>query len=242
MILKQLKMKIRFINTKRIFRKLYFIFKILILITVVHLLINVYFFQNTKSDRQNDADLLFKNKNLKYVQLLTGRFDYINWALPNLGEEAFKNCKEKRCFAFKPFTIRQKPLEQSDAILVHAPNLYYMPNKKTYKRNRKQLWMYYSMESPRGTYCSMHYKPTELDDWFNLTATYKQDSNFVTGIELVFIFREQNFFSQVVLQSNTEYDSMRHYILIVQKYLMILKRFKVHWVNNLIPIGFSSSL
>ena len=124
---------------------------------------------------------LTRNQNLKYIQLYTGRFDYKNWALPGLGQEAFKNCAEKRCYAFKS-SFRQIALENSDGVIVHGPNLYNMPDRTKYKRRRKQIWMYYSMESPRGSYCSMFYKPTHLDDWFNLTATYKQDSrkkNFI---------------------------------------------------------------
>jgi hypothetical protein len=39
--------------------------------------------------------------------------------------------------------------------------------------------MYYALESPRGSMCSSHYSADDLDDWFNLTATYKQDSDFV---------------------------------------------------------------
>jgi hypothetical protein len=33
------------------------------------------------------------------------------------------------------------------------------------------------MESQRLTFCSSHYDLTELDDWFNLTATFKYDSS-----------------------------------------------------------------
>ena len=32
------------------------------------------------------------------------------------------------------------------------------------------------MESQRLTFCSSHYDLTELDDWFNITATFKSDS------------------------------------------------------------------
>ena len=42
--------------------------------------------------------------------------------------------------------------------------------------------MYYSMESQHNSYRSMFYESKDLDDWFNLTATFKQDSDFVSGI------------------------------------------------------------
>jgi hypothetical protein len=63
--------------------------------------------------------------------------------------------------------------------MVHSPNLWYMPSRKDYKRHRKQLWLFYTMESPRLSFCSMHYDLRELDDWFNITVTYKSDSDFI---------------------------------------------------------------
>ena len=180
-----------FINN--LHNRLFLLLKLLVLVGLVNILF--YFYSSskinltTKSDDQSEYDYLFENKGLKYVQMLTGRFGLIqfnNWAV-----DAFKHCKEKRCFAIKPF-LAQYPLKKSDAIVVHGRNLYYM--KKNYKRNKKQIWMYYSMESPRGTFCSMHYKPTELDDWFNLTATYKQDSDFVTGIIVKLLIRKIYYF------------------------------------------------
>jgi alpha-1,3-fucosyltransferase len=137
-------------------------------------------FSNSGLSSSSDDETLFENKNLKYIQLYTGVFDYKDWGQPGLGTVPFKNCPEKRCYAFKPF-IRQKALEQSDGVLVHGPNLWYLPDKKTYKRNSRQLWMYYALESPRGSMCSSHYKPTDLDDWFNITATYKSDSDYIVN-------------------------------------------------------------
>lgn len=118
-------------------------------------------------------------KDYKYVQLYTGVFDWKDWNQPGLGKIPFKDCPEKRCFAFKPYKYLQTAVEEADGVMVHGPNLWYLPSRKSYKRNPKQIWMYYSMESPRGAMCSSHYTDADLDDWFNLTATYKQDSDFV---------------------------------------------------------------
>ena len=116
----------------------------------------------------------------KSIQLLTDRFDWDNWGFNTLGKDQFKNCEEKRCYIFKSDRYFQTPLENSDAILIHGPNLWYMPNKLNYKRNPRQIWAYHSLESPRGTLCSLHYSIDELDDWFNITMTYKLDSTFLT--------------------------------------------------------------
>jgi hypothetical protein len=115
----------------------------------------------------------------KYVQLYTDEFDWKDWDQPGLGKIPFRNCQEKRCYAFKPYKISQTAVEDADGVMVHGPNLWYLPSRKTYKRNPKQIWMYYALESPRGSMCSSHYSADDLDDWFNLTATYKQDSDFV---------------------------------------------------------------
>ena len=117
-------------------------------------------------------------KNLKAVQLLTERFIGKNWSLNDgLGEAPFKECPEKRCYAFKNSRFFQNPLERADGIILHVPNFYYMPSKKSYKRNKKQLWMFYTMESQRRSFCSHFYDIKDLDDWFNLTATFKLNSD-----------------------------------------------------------------
>ncbi len=126
-------------------------------------------------------DIVFEihKRNLKAVQILNERFTFKNWALSGLGEEPFRNCKEKRCYAFKAHKYLQKPLERSDGIMVHIPNLYYLYYLRNYKRRREQLWLFYTLESQRRSYCSLFYNIDDLDDLFNLTVTFKQDSDFV---------------------------------------------------------------
>ena len=65
-----------------------------------------------------------------------------------------------------------------------------MPDRKTYKRNRKQLWLYYNLESQGRTHCSSFYDMTELDDWFNITATFKTDSDLVADYKEFRNFRD----------------------------------------------------
>jgi hypothetical protein len=45
--------------------------------------------------------------------------------------------------------------------------------------HQSQLWIFHSEESPRNSYRTVKIKNiTELDDWFNLTATLKPESDF----------------------------------------------------------------
>mgnify|MGYP001028633685 CR=1 FL=1 len=53
-------------------------------------------------------------------------------------------------------------------------------NKKQLYRTKhlSQLWLFHSEESPRNSYRTVQMKNiTELDDWFNLTATLKPESD-----------------------------------------------------------------
>lgn len=160
-------------NIKKNFKKHPYIYIALILLAFYMLKYFIIYYN------RHDAlvDQIHK-LNLKSVQLLTGRFDFYNWELGDrLGEEPFKNCAEKRCFAFRSSSLIHIAEEKSDAIMVHGPNLWYMPNRQKYNRNPRQLWLFYSMEPQGLTFCSSHYKLTDLDDWFNLTATFKHDSS-----------------------------------------------------------------
>lgn len=121
---------------------------------------------------------LIKVDNLKVIQLYTGVFDWKNWDQPGLGQIPFKNCPENRCYAVRPY-VTQTAMPEADGVMVHGPNLWYLPSRNSYKRSQKQIWLYYALESPRGSMCSSHYSPNDLDDWFNLTVTYKRDSDFV---------------------------------------------------------------
>jgi hypothetical protein len=115
-------------------------------------------------------------RNLKSVQLLTGRFQLKNWEFNELAENPFKNCPEKRCYAFRSHSLFQIANEKSDGVMVHGRDLWCMPSRNFYKRKPSQLWLFYSMESQRLTFCSSHFDPADLDDWFNITATFKQNS------------------------------------------------------------------
>lgn len=151
-------------------------FKLLLLISccILILINNLLYYYN-----EDDLIKEIHENKLKAVQLLTERFEYKNWGIGDLGQKPFENCEEKRCYAFKPFRFQQKPLEKSDAVMVHVPNLFYMPSRSNYKRNPRQLWSFYTMESQKRSFCSSHYDLKDLDDWFNLTQTFKPSSDLI---------------------------------------------------------------
>lgn len=157
-------------SNRKIFRYLIRFIVFIILLNLLKWFYDTYF---TFDDLLEDIKL----KNLKSVQLLTGRFDFKNWELDELGETPFQYCPEKRCFAYRSLGLLHIPNEKADGIMVHGPNLWYLPSKSSYQRNPRQLWLFYSMEPQRLTFCSSHYDLHDLDDWFNITATFKYDSD-----------------------------------------------------------------
>ena len=55
------------------------------------------------------------------------------------------------------------------------------------KKHQSQLWVFHSEESPRNSYRSVQMKDiTELDDWFNLTATLKPESDIHIQYKVIF--------------------------------------------------------
>ncbi|RNA24925.1 Glyco 3-alpha-L-fucosyltransferase A [Brachionus plicatilis] len=113
---------------------------------------------------------------LKAVQLITPRFENPDWQFGHLGEHPFKGCPESRCFAFRSKNHLHIPEPESDGVMVHSKELFYMPSKN-YNRSPRQLWMFYTLEPQRLSFCSNFYRLTDFDDWFNLTATFKTDSD-----------------------------------------------------------------
>ena len=62
--------------------------------------------------------------------------------------------------------------------LVHFPTLS-NPAESYRRKYSSQLWLIHTEESPRNSYRSVRMKNiTDLDDWFNLTATLKPESDF----------------------------------------------------------------
>lgn len=119
-----------------------------------------------------------KERGLKSIQFLT---DYCHtgdtWGFDGLGKNPFKGCQENRCFAFRYRDYSLVPSEKSDAVLVHVPDLLYIPSRTVYNRNRRQLWSFFTMESQQRSFC-MNNRIDELDDWFNLTMTIKNDFSY----------------------------------------------------------------
>lgn len=135
-----------------------------------------------KTNNQQDDDIVdqIHARNLKAVQLLTRKFSYLEWGLGELGERPFERCAETRCYAFKNQFFLQEPLEKSDGVMVHLQNLFYMPSRRTYRRNPRQLWLFNTMEPQTFSYCSHYYDIADLDDWFNITTTFKPQSSLLT--------------------------------------------------------------
>lgn len=155
------------LKKKRIIKYFTFIFCLVIIL-------NYYFLQ----DYIYYDDLIrnIHSKKLKAVQLITPRFGNPNWHFMQLGQHPFEDCPESRCYAFRSKNHFHIAQEKSDGIIVHSKELMYMPSKN-YNRSPKQLWLFYTLEPQKLSFCSNYYRLSDFDDWFNLTATFKTDSD-----------------------------------------------------------------
>lgn len=116
-------------------------------------------------------------QNLKSVQILTEYYPFASGRYDELGRAPFEYCqKETRCYAFRYTNTYQTPLEDSDGVILHMPDLVNLPPREIYRRNAKQLWFMYTMEAQRFSYCFFNNTLNDLDDWFNLTQTTKTQS------------------------------------------------------------------
>lgn len=62
---------------------------------------------------------------------------------------------------------------------MHSVDLLYVPWMQNYVRNPRQLWVYFTIESQRYAYCSLYYSIQDLNGLFNLTVTFKPQSDIV---------------------------------------------------------------
>lgn len=71
----------------------------------------------------------------------------------------------------------------ADSVIVSIVDFVRFPNLNSQtiayrKKYQSQLWVFHAEESPRNSYRTVQMKNiTELDDWFNLTATLKPESD-----------------------------------------------------------------
>jgi hypothetical protein len=154
-------------------------------ILILKLVYHFHFqFETTAQTTTSQLIVNAHNHNYKVLQLLTTEFlNKTWWPSENkfllLDDSPFSTCRaEQRCYITSPLA---RPLSNSDAVLVHLPNLGHKPwrSENDYVRRREQLWVFSTLESQARSFCSLHYSPADLDDWFNLSVTFKPDSDLV---------------------------------------------------------------
>jgi hypothetical protein len=185
-------------------------FKLIIILVIFYFTVKYYLYHSFDVENQIKS---YHEKDIKVIQLLTERFHWKNW---NLKDNLFDECEEKRCSIIKPYFALQKPLENVDGVIAHIPNLYYANSIKSFtNRNSKQLWMFYTMEPQRLSFCSIHYSIEDIDNVFNLTATFKQDSNLITDYKEFRSWRTihfnphyNNYYKQIKSENNENVNSI----------------------------------
>lgn len=85
-----------------------------------------------------------------------------------IGQNWLSQCPSYNC----KMTSNKSLLQSSDAVVFHVRNIDLKNLPKS--RNWKQLFVFFLLESPRHTFANLH----ALDDFFNVTISYRFDSDF----------------------------------------------------------------
>lgn len=123
--------------------------------------------EHSKSKSILNDNLSFKNISIVYYTPLYGK------RVDSHGN-IFNNNLNQICHLIDP-----EDYSLADNVIVNLIDLVSSPTVSYRKENPSQLWIFYSEESPRNSYRTVqinHLK--DLDDWFNLTATLKPESDF----------------------------------------------------------------
>lgn len=133
---------------------------------------SIFYYVQSSQVRQKRLYLKSNHVTISYFTTLYGsRFDSQS--------KLFSNHLQPVCRIIDPEDFRE-----ADVVFTSAVDLVELPasseDGRSYRRTHgPQLWLFYSEESPRNSYHSIKSKTLlDLDDWFNLTATLNQDSDF----------------------------------------------------------------
>ncbi|CAF0842234.1 unnamed protein product [Adineta steineri] len=121
--------------------------------------------------RINHEKLLNQNLTFKKVSIAYYTTSYL--IRTDSHTKIFNKNLEEICEILDP---EDYPL--ADSVFVNIVDFTRFP--KSYRHlHQSQLWIFHSEESPRNSYRTVNMKNiVELDDWFNLTSTFRPESDF----------------------------------------------------------------
>jgi hypothetical protein len=158
----------RCINQKLI---LYFLLIVVILFCIYQNFLN-------KSYTTTTTPVHIIHQNLKLKKISIAHYTTLYGIRTDSQSKIFNENLKQICEIFNP-----EDYALADNVFVSLVDFNRFPNSIngiSYRSlHQSQLWIVHSEESPKNSYRTIQMKNiTELDDWFNLTSTFKPESDF----------------------------------------------------------------
>jgi len=128
--------------------------------------------------KSHQSPIHINHKNLTFKKVSIAHYTTLYGIRTDSHSKIFNNNLKEICDILDP-----EDYSLADSVFVSLIDLIRLPtlsNGYSYRSlYQSQLWIVHSEESPRNSYRTIQMKDkTELDNWFNLTSTFKPESDF----------------------------------------------------------------
>lgn len=141
--------------------------KMFILICLILSILIYVTFQISLDYRRPVYDFPIIRNGSKYILYWDKMWSYDDYGF-GFGSKNFQNCRVKNCFTTKDKELM--PIDKFDALIFHGVEFYKRIWSNPSKRDPKQVYIYFNMESPFNT-PSLQLKMTH--SFYNWTLTYR---------------------------------------------------------------------
>ena len=156
------------------------IFRLIILLIFSIILIYTFYYQSITTPHEPFIPTIRikSHKNILFNKITIAHYTTTYGSRTDSHSKIFNQNFEKICEIIDP-----EEYIYADSIIVSLVDFSRFPtilnSKELYrKKYQSQLWVFYTEESPRNSYRTVKINNiTELDNWFNLTATLKPESD-----------------------------------------------------------------
>ncbi len=162
----------------------------LILSLFIIIIIIFYIYQNflIKSQLNFIFPIYINHKNLTFKKISIAHYTTLYGIRTDSHTKIFNDNLKQICNIFDP-----EDYSLADHVFVSLVDLIHLPANSYRTLHQSQLWIVHSEESPRNSYKTIDIKDiTELDNWFNLTSTFKPESDFHIQYRVCFCLNNKN--------------------------------------------------
>jgi hypothetical protein len=168
----------------------------LILYLIILIIITFCIYQNflIRTTRQSyTSSIHINHKNLTFKKISIAHYTTLYGIRTDSHSKIFNDNLKQICDILDP-----EDYSLADSVFVSLVDFIRFPilsNGSSYRSlYPSQLWIVHSEESPRNSYKTIKIKDiTELDNWFNLTSTFKPESDFHIQYRVCSYLNNKNF-------------------------------------------------